>query len=231
MLFGAFLGPIGAILIFNSIIFVIVAHIAIKHRKRKFTLICRLIGVTYLFGLTWVFGFLTIRSETSQAFQILFVIFNAFQGLFLFLFFCVLSNEARKSWKRVFQGFRSPHPVSNSKASKPQSSSSTKRSTAETSQNAPSMRRSNDLRFSPSEGSDQISTGSEVVEIYFTDENPVTESSARDTSLESEVNGTTVTVIENHYADFNDQPSSHTEMATVDNHEQGSPGQLFHTQS
>ena len=92
MFYGAFLGPIGAILIFNSIIFVIVAKTAIKHRRKKSAkgettvigLISRLICVTFLFGLTWVFGALTIVSEASLAFQILFATSILFRDSFCF---------------------------------------------------------------------------------------------------------------------------------------------------
>ena len=60
----------------------------------------------FLFGLTWLFGALTITgfgdSRASTAFQVLFVILNAFQGFFIFLFFCVFSKDARESWMEVF---------------------------------------------------------------------------------------------------------------------------------
>ena len=56
----------------------------------------------FLFGLTWFFGALTVTgfgdARASTAFQVLFVIFNAFQGFFIFLFLCVLSKDARESW-------------------------------------------------------------------------------------------------------------------------------------
>ena len=59
-------------------------------------------GVMSLFGLTWLFGALTVSgfgdARASTAFQVLFVICNAFQGFFIFLFFCVLSKDGRESW-------------------------------------------------------------------------------------------------------------------------------------
>ena len=59
-------------------------------------------SVMFLFGLTWLFGALTVTgfgdSKASTAFQVLFVILNAFQGFFIFLFFCVFSKDARDSW-------------------------------------------------------------------------------------------------------------------------------------
>ena len=58
--------------------------------------------VMILFGLTWLFGALTVTgfgsAAASTAFQVLFVLCNAFQGFFIFLFFCVLSKEGRESW-------------------------------------------------------------------------------------------------------------------------------------
>ena len=66
------------------------------------TLKIRMASVMSLFGLTWLFGALTVTgfgsAAASTAFQILFVLLNAFQGFFIFLFFCVLSKDARESW-------------------------------------------------------------------------------------------------------------------------------------
>ena len=115
MFFGAFLAPIFTILIFNAVIFVVVIYILVKHAKRNISqavkkeqgdkkitirLLISVTGVMFLFGLTWVFGALTI-SDASLVFQIFFVFFNAFQGFFIFLFFCVFSREARELWKET----------------------------------------------------------------------------------------------------------------------------------
>lgn len=59
-----------------------------------------------LFGLTWLFAILTVVSTPSlrEIFQILFTVFNSLQGAFIFLFFCVMNEEARKLWKEFFFG-------------------------------------------------------------------------------------------------------------------------------
>ena len=241
MFFGAFLGPIAVILIFNSIIFVTVACVAIRHRKKDpkkgtsrkeiFGLILRLVGVTFLFGLAWAFGALTILSETSLIFQILFAVFNSSQGFFLFLFFCVLNNEARKSWKHILccHYKRSSPPVSRTKASNPLYPSGGSRSTAETSQSG--SRRNGDLRLS--EGSDQIDIGPEVQFNDYVVENPVAVRRLRETNLGTAANG--VTIIENRYSDPNSQPRSHAQLARVGNRERhatyGPPGQLILTEN
>ena len=91
-------------------IFVIVITVLVRHTTKKLgrsqdqsnkkltiRLLISLIGVMTLFGLSWLFGALTVR-EASVAFQFLFAIFNSFQGFFIFLFFCVLGSEARELW-------------------------------------------------------------------------------------------------------------------------------------
>ncbi len=111
---GAFLGPIFAILLFNLVIFVVVVFVLVKHsrnslgrmkeqqnQKTTIRLLISIAGIMSLFGLSWFFAALTVR-EASTAFQFLFTIFNTFQGFFLFLFFCVLSKDARELWKEVF---------------------------------------------------------------------------------------------------------------------------------
>ena len=71
------------------------------HRKVIETII-RLTCVMFLFGFAWLFAILTISVPgLRDTFQILFTIFNSFQGAFIFLFFCVLNEEARDSWKSV----------------------------------------------------------------------------------------------------------------------------------
>ena len=108
--FGAFLGPIFAILLFNFIIFVTVVLIICSHSrkknkakersaKRKSTLrtLASLTGVMVLFGLTWVFAAFTVKSA-AVVFQFLFAVFNSLQGFFIFMFFVVLSKDSRELW-------------------------------------------------------------------------------------------------------------------------------------
>ena len=112
MLFGAFLVPILAILVFNTIVFVIVIRVLFKHSRKKHgnrdikevntvrQMLISSFGIICLFGLSWAFGALTI-SAASVVFQYLFAIFTSLQGFFIFLFFCVLGKEARESWLQL----------------------------------------------------------------------------------------------------------------------------------
>ena len=121
---GAFLGPILLIMIFNMIVFISVIFVLIRHvrgttSKLKQTIgygkVLRLMfsigGVMSLFGLTWLFAILTISVRgLRETFQILFTIFNSFQGFFIFVFFCVLNKEARDSWREVFSRGKKREP-------------------------------------------------------------------------------------------------------------------------
>lgn len=103
-------------MIFNLIIFVCVIIVLIRHiigtttrskRRLGYTKAFRLMfsigGIMSLFGLTWLFAILTVSVPgLRETFQILFTIFNSFQGFFIFVFFCVLNKDARNSWIEVF---------------------------------------------------------------------------------------------------------------------------------
>ena len=114
---AAFLIPIFLILLFNLVVFVIIIIVVIKHNLKKnkrlgksmttksaIKMLIPLTGVMLLFGLTWIFGVFTFISEpgVSYTVQFFFVFFNAFQGLFIFLFFVVFSSESRDAWKAFF---------------------------------------------------------------------------------------------------------------------------------
>lgn len=51
--------------------------------------------MTVLMGLTWSFGFLMI-GHTTFIFQLLFCLFNSFQGLLVFVLFCWRQEDVRK---------------------------------------------------------------------------------------------------------------------------------------
>ena len=150
--FAAFLGPIFAILLFNVVMFVLVIGVLIKHsrntlgrskdqmnKKTTIRLLISIAGVMFLFGLTWLFGALTVAgfggSGASTAFQILFVIFNAFQGFFIFLFLCVFSKDARESWLEVFTCGRYKSKLLHPSQAKYASSATTQKKVKTTSSN------------------------------------------------------------------------------------------------
>ena len=54
-----------------------------------------IVSLVMMLGLTWLFGALTVR-ESSIVFQYLFIIFNGFQGFFIFVFVCIGGKDARE---------------------------------------------------------------------------------------------------------------------------------------
>ncbi|KAM6168407.1 adhesion G protein-coupled receptor L2 isoform 13-T13 [Erethizon dorsatum] len=55
-----------------------------------------------LLGLTWSFGLLFVNEETVVM-AYLFTVFNAFQGVFIFIFHCALQKKVRKEYGKCFR--------------------------------------------------------------------------------------------------------------------------------
>ncbi|KAK2814786.1 hypothetical protein Q7C36_023052 [Tachysurus vachellii] len=55
-------------------------------------------GLTVLLGLTWGFAFFA-WGVVNLPFMYLFTIFNAFQGIFIFVFHCALKENVRRQWR------------------------------------------------------------------------------------------------------------------------------------
>ena len=113
MFFAALLGPILLILAFNTVVFIVVIAVIIKHtvkrsidHKKKTDTIQLMLSITSVFvllGLTWIFGAMTIM-KAAPTFEIVFTILNSFQGFLNFFFFCVLKKEIRSSWAQTLRG-------------------------------------------------------------------------------------------------------------------------------
>ncbi|XP_043554594.1 adhesion G protein-coupled receptor L2 isoform X19 [Chiloscyllium plagiosum] len=108
----SFLGPVCLIILVNLVFLCITVYKMVKHTPTlkpdssrlenikswvlgAFALLC-------LLGLTWGFGLLFINEE-SIVMAYLFTIFNAFQGMFIFLFHCALQKKVRKEYSKCFR--------------------------------------------------------------------------------------------------------------------------------
>nr|XP_008112351.1 PREDICTED: adhesion G protein-coupled receptor L4 isoform X1 [Anolis carolinensis] len=60
------------------------------------------LSLLFLLGATWIFGVLHVIQGTVVT-AYLFTIFNAFQGLFIFIFLCVLSRKIQDEYLRLFR--------------------------------------------------------------------------------------------------------------------------------
>lgn len=59
-----------------------------------------------LLGLTWTFGFLSIDACSTLIFTYIFTILNCLQGLFFFVFHCMMNIDVRNAIKRKYFGRR-----------------------------------------------------------------------------------------------------------------------------
>ncbi|XP_072173117.1 adhesion G-protein coupled receptor G7-like [Diadema setosum] len=109
---GGLLIPVAVILLINVIIFILVirqlalsANVSGKVRKdkqaeRRETIerVQNAITILVLLGLTWIIGYLLLLDVFVDVIQTLFIVFNSFQGLFIFLLYCVRKPIVRKQW-------------------------------------------------------------------------------------------------------------------------------------
>ncbi|XP_062597425.1 adhesion G-protein coupled receptor G2-like isoform X2 [Saccostrea cucullata] len=107
--YAAFLAPVAIIMIINFIVFAMVLRQLLGAATKNLNKTdstktsSRLRGAVTLvimLGLTWVFAILAIDGG-APVFQYLFTIFNSLQGLFIFVFHCLLKTDAQKAWKRA----------------------------------------------------------------------------------------------------------------------------------
>ncbi|XP_075615893.1 adhesion G protein-coupled receptor L2 isoform X8 [Balearica regulorum gibbericeps] len=128
----SFIGPVTFIILLNLIFLVITLCKMVKHSNTlkpdssrlenikswvlgAFALLC-------LLGLTWSFGLLFIN-EGTVVMTYLFTVFNAFQGMFIFIFHCALQKKVRKEYTKCFRhsyccgGLPTESPHSSVKAS------------------------------------------------------------------------------------------------------------------
>ena len=125
--FAAFLGPMLLLLSFNMIVFIVIIVVLVRHQLRRATehnrkfgirqLMINVTSIAFLFGLTWIFGALTVINA-KKAFQIVFSLANSFQGFLIFIFFCVLNSEVRLALARKLHGKQSTLKTSTTGAQK-----------------------------------------------------------------------------------------------------------------
>ena len=107
--------PVAAILLFNTVILMMVTHKLHQNSQKKAANrsnqnksknldIKRLVSeariafaCNVLLGITWIFALLAVGKAT-MVFQWFFCVFNSLQGLFIFLFYTVRSQDVRKAW-------------------------------------------------------------------------------------------------------------------------------------
>ncbi|XP_034744063.1 adhesion G protein-coupled receptor L2-like isoform X6 [Etheostoma cragini] len=108
----SFIGPVTVIIVVNVIFLVVTMFKMVKHSTSMKPDSSRLGGIRSwvlgafallcLMGLTWSFG-LFFLNESSIVMAYLFTIFNTLQGMFIFIFHCLLQKKVRKEYSKCFR--------------------------------------------------------------------------------------------------------------------------------
>ncbi|XP_060070352.1 adhesion G protein-coupled receptor L2-like [Ylistrum balloti] len=111
----SFVGPVAAVIIINIVMLSIAVYMMCKHantlasalrtkeKSRLQKIRAWLKGaavLVVLLGLTWAFGILYINKE-SVVMAYIFTILNSLQGLFIFIFHCLLNEKVKKEYKKL----------------------------------------------------------------------------------------------------------------------------------
>lgn len=108
--YGAYLAPIGLMILVNFTLFIFsirgIFGSAQKTRskgmskKRKARII---LSCVVIMGLTWIIGVFAI-GPLKVTLQVVFTVFNSLQGVFIFVFYCLLNKKVQTEWRRCLCG-------------------------------------------------------------------------------------------------------------------------------
>ncbi|XP_030050573.1 adhesion G protein-coupled receptor L1 [Microcaecilia unicolor] len=108
----SFIGPVSLVILINLVFLMITLHKMIRNTSVLKPDSSRLdnikswalgaIALLFLLGLTWAFGLLFINKE-SIVMAYLFTTFNAFQGMFIFIFHCALQKKVHKEYSKCLR--------------------------------------------------------------------------------------------------------------------------------
>ena len=107
MLYGGIL-PVAIILLINAITFITIMVSLLRRpevgvgRKRDIKKQTRIaVCCVVLLGIAWIFGLLVSIDSASLVFQILFCVFNAFQGLAVLMLYTLRNPNVKAELKRL----------------------------------------------------------------------------------------------------------------------------------
>uniref|UniRef100_A0A8D2INH1 Adhesion G protein-coupled receptor L1 n=1 Tax=Varanus komodoensis TaxID=61221 RepID=A0A8D2INH1_VARKO len=108
----SFIGPVSFVIVINLVFLMITLHKMIRNTSVLKPDSSRLdnikswalgaITLLFLLGLTWAFGLLFINKE-SIVMAYLFTTFNAFQGMFIFVFHCALQKKVHREFSKCLR--------------------------------------------------------------------------------------------------------------------------------
>ncbi|XP_033826885.1 adhesion G protein-coupled receptor L1 isoform X1 [Periophthalmus magnuspinnatus] len=108
----SFIGPVSFVIMLNLMFLMVTLHKMIRNSSALKPDSSRLdnikswalgaITLLFLLGLTWAFGLLFIN-ENTVIMAYLFTTFNAFQGMFIFIFHCALQKKVHKEYSKCLR--------------------------------------------------------------------------------------------------------------------------------
>uniref|UniRef100_A0AAQ4RUU7 Adhesion G protein-coupled receptor L1a n=1 Tax=Gasterosteus aculeatus aculeatus TaxID=481459 RepID=A0AAQ4RUU7_GASAC len=108
----SFIGPVSFVIMLNLIFLMITLHKMIRNSSALKPDSSRLdnirswalgaVALLFLLGMTWAFGLLFIN-ENTVIMAYLFTTFNAFQGMFIFIFHCALQKKVHKEYSKCLR--------------------------------------------------------------------------------------------------------------------------------
>lgn len=108
----SFIGPACLIILVNLLAFGVIIYKVFQHTAvLKPEVSCYenirscargALALLFLLGATWMFGVLHVVLQ-SLVTAYLFTVFNVFQGMFIFIFLCILSRKIQKEYYRMFK--------------------------------------------------------------------------------------------------------------------------------
>ncbi|XP_018610090.1 adhesion G protein-coupled receptor L1-like isoform X2 [Scleropages formosus] len=108
----SFIGPVSFVIMLNLVFLMITLHKMVRSSSALKPDSSRLdsikawalgaIALLFLLGLTWAFGLLFIN-ENTVIMAYLFTTFNAFQGMFIFIFHCALQKKVHKEYSKCLR--------------------------------------------------------------------------------------------------------------------------------
>ncbi|MCJ8737816.1 hypothetical protein PDJAM_G00028430 [Pangasius djambal] len=108
----SFIGPACLIILVNLLAFAVIIYKVYRHTAVKKPEISHYenirscargaLALLFVLGATWTFGVVHILNETTLT-AYLFTFANAFQGMFIFIFLCVLSRKVQEEYYRMFK--------------------------------------------------------------------------------------------------------------------------------
>ncbi|GFN80119.1 adhesion g protein-coupled receptor l3 [Plakobranchus ocellatus] len=113
----SFAGPVALFLLINSIFLAYALSTVCRHAdyvfntKEKTTVggfrswVQGAMALEVLLGLTWVFGYFLLN-DNSTPIAYIFTVLNSLQGLFIFIFHCLLNKKTQKEYSQVMQGIK-----------------------------------------------------------------------------------------------------------------------------